>query len=128
MTPYETNKFSTGCAVIYRGYLKPGKEIEYLNAWQIVAKYFVAHRGATGTCLHRTSDEMWIAYSRWPDQKTRDASWPGENAPSDILPYEIREAIITIKNCLDPDRKLPDICMEVVYDLLLPNPEALILK
>lgn len=32
---------------------------------------------------------------------------------------EIRKAILTIKNCLDEERKLPDICMEVVDDLLL---------
>lgn len=112
-------KSKRGFAVIYRGYLKLGREIEYENAWKIVAKYFIKYRGATGSCLHRTSDGMWIAYSRWPDQKTRETSWPGENAPSMELPKEIREAILSIQDCLDPDRKLPDICMEVVDDLLL---------
>lgn len=111
-------------AVIYRGYLKPGRESDYQNAWQSVAQYFIKYRGAIGSCLHRTSDGMWIAYSRWPDQKTRDASWPGENAPSDELPQEIREAVIVIQDCLDPERKLPDICMEVVNDLLLNEPDS----
>lgn len=106
-------------AVIYRGYLKPGKESEYQEAWHRVAQYFVEQRGAIGSCLHRTSDGMWLAYSRWPDKKTRDASWPGDSAPSIELPSEIRDAILTIQHCIDQDRKLPDICMEVINDLLL---------
>jgi chloramphenicol 3-O phosphotransferase len=112
-------KIKSDFAVIYRGYIKPGREMDYQNAWQIVAQYFVSHRGAVGSCLHRTADGLWVAYSRWPDQKTRDASWPGENAPSDELPLKIREAVLTIKDCMDADRKLPDICMEVVNDMLM---------
>ncbi len=120
----QTNeKSKSNFAVIYRGYLKQGKESDYQNAWKTVAQYFVKHRGAIGSCLHRTSDGMWVAYSRWPDQKTRDVSWPGEHAPSDELPQEIRDAVKAIQNCLDPDRKLPDICMEVVNDLFLSEKE-----
>lgn len=106
-------------AVIYRGYILPGKENDYKNAWKIVAQYFVDYRGAIGSCLHQTPEGLWVAYSRWPDQKTRDASWPGDNAPSSELPNKVREAISLLKNCLDQDRKLPDICMEVIDDLLL---------
>lgn len=108
-------------AVIYQGYLKPGRENEYQEAWNKVAQYFIEHRGAIGSCLHRTSDGLWVAYSRWPDKKTRDNSWPGENAPSQELPLEIRNAVLTIKDCLDSSRKIPDLCMEVVNDLLLPS-------
>lgn len=53
------------------------------------------------------------------DKKTRDASWPGTDAPSEELPDAIRNAIRTIQNCLDEERKLPEICMEIVDDLLL---------
>lgn len=112
-------KLKSDFAVIYRSYLKPDREDDYQKAWQTVAQYFVKHRGALGSCLHQTSDRMWVAYSRWPDQKTREASWPGENAPSSELPQEIREAIVMIQDCLDPDKKFPEICMEVVSDLLL---------
>ena len=106
-------------AVIYQGYLKPGREEEYLQAWHQIATYFVNHRGAIGSCLHKAEDGKWIAYSRWPDKATRDASWPtGENAPSKELPIEIQQAILQIKDCIDQDKKLPDICMEVVRDLL----------
>ncbi len=101
-------------AVIYRSYLKAGRESEYREAWNVVARYFVERRGAIGSCLHRAPDGLWLAYSRWPDEETRNASWPGENAPSNALPAEIRSAILTIQDCIDPDRKLPDICLEVV--------------
>ena len=84
-----------------------------------MARYFIEKRGAIGSCLHRTSDGMWLAYSRWPNKETQEASWPGEGAPSDELPPKIREAVLTIKDCLDPDLKLPDIRMEVIEDLLL---------
>lgn len=106
-------------AVIYQGYVKSGREVEYREAWNLVARYFVEKRGAIGSCLHRTSEGLWVAYSRWPDKKTRDASWPGDNAPSEELPHEIHKAILTIKDCLDQTQKFPDICMEVVDDLLL---------
>lgn len=107
-------------AVIYQGYVKEARESEYQKAWHMVARYFVEKRGAIGSCLHRTSDGLWVAYSRWPDKKTRDASWPGEDAPSSVLSPEIRKAVLTLKDCMDQTRKFPDICMEVVDDLLLP--------
>lgn len=106
-------------AVIYQGYLQPGRENDYQEAWNKVVKYFIEKRGAIGSSLHKTSDGLWVAYSRWPDQKTRDNSWPGENESSAELPLEIRHAIAKLKECLDADRKIPDLCMEVVSDLLL---------
>ena len=107
-------------AVIYQAYVKEGREAEFRKAWKTIASFFVKERGAIGSCLHRTSDGLWVAYSRWPDPKTRDASWPKENgAPSSELPIKIRDAIVTLKDCVDPERKIPDLCMEVVDDLLL---------
>ena len=106
-------------AVIYRGYTKKGLDSEYQQAWAKVAQHFVSNCGAIGSCLHQTQDGMWVAYSRWPNKATRDAAWPGEKAPSIALPEEIRSAILTLKNCLDPDRLLPEICMQVVDDLLM---------
>ncbi len=111
-------------AVIYQGYLKPGRENEYQEAWSKVAQYFIKYRGAIGSCLHRTSDGLWVAYSRWPDKKTRDSSWLGENALSEELPLEIRNAILIIKECLDSDPKISDLCMEVVNDLLLSSDDT----
>ncbi len=73
-----------------------------------------------GSCLHSAADGLWIAYSRWPDRKTRDASWSGENDPLSVLPLEVQNAILTLKDCADQERKIPEICLDVVEDLLLP--------
>lgn len=109
-------------AVIYQCRIRANRETEFKRAWNIVARYFVEKRGAIGSCLHKTPDGLWLAYSRWPDKKTRDASWPVDDVPSDELPEEIRAAVYSIKDCIDQANKLPDICMEVIEDLLLPQP------
>jgi 8-oxo-dGTP diphosphatase len=101
-------------ALIYQWYVKSGKEEECREAWNQVARFFVARRGALGSSLHRTSDGLWVAYSRWPDKRTQDASWPKDGAsPSAELPSEICKAVLSLKDCLDPERKIPDICMEM---------------
>lgn len=105
-------------AVIYRGYVKSGREKDYKRLWHTIATYFIEHRGAIGSCLHRTEDGLWVAYSRWPDKATRDASWPGENAFPPDLPLEIQQAIMSIKSCVDQDRKFPELCLEIIDDLL----------
>lgn len=108
-------------AVIYRAFVKTGREEEYQKLWHELATYFIEQRGALGSCLHKTEEGFWLAYSRWPDKITRDASWPSDDAPSDELPDNIRTAITQIKKCVDQDNKLPQICMEVTDDLL-PQP------
>lgn len=104
-------------AVIYSSYIKPELEKEYQKLWNQVASYFIQHKGAIGSSLHKTEDGRWLAYSRWPDRATRDASWSSDNTIED-LPPAIREAISKMKHCSDEHRKLPEICMEVVDDLL----------
>jgi hypothetical protein len=106
-------------AVLYQGYVKQGRELEYRTAWHKIASYFIEKRGALGSSLHRTDEGLWVAYPCWPDRATRDASWPGEDAPSSALPHEIRQAIITLKDCIE--RQLPEICMEMVDNLQRQN-------
>lgn len=106
-------------AVIYQGYIKPGRESDYRSAWNVVARYFVKRRGAIGSCLHQVSDGSWLAYSRWPSKEMRDASWPQDDcAPSETLPQEIHQAILTVKDCIDQNRPFTETCMEVIDDLL----------
>ena len=106
-------------AVIYQGYIKTGCEDRYKKAWHTIACYFKEYRGALGSCLHQTENGLWLAYSRWPDKATRNASWPGDDAPSDELPEDVKAAIVIVQNCLDQERKLPEICMEVIDDMLM---------
>lgn len=79
-------------------------------------------RGAIGSCLHKGKDGLWIAYSRWPDKATRDAAWPGDNVPNEILPEDIRETIQKMQAIKEDNKHLEnydEICLEVVEDLLL---------
>ena len=106
-------------AVIYRAWVLPGKEAQYQALWQTIANYFVAERGAIGSCLHQTSAGYYLAYSRWPNKTTRDASWPGRNSdiPAD-MPDTIQKAMTGIWSCIDQNRTFDEITMDVIQDLL----------
>lgn len=113
-------------AVIYRGYVKPDLEAQYQEYWKRIAYYFVTQRGALGSTLHKTSDGLWVAYSKWPDKATRDASWSSEkNTVNDNFPSEIQDAIIGLKLCLDLEKSFPEICMEIVEEVLNTHFEVL---
>lgn len=105
-------------AIIYQAYVDENLEPKFQQLWHQIATYFTQYRGALGSCLHKTENGTWLAYSRWPDKETRDASWPSENDPASDLPEAIKTAIIELKNCIDTDVKIPDIHMEVIDDLL----------
>lgn len=99
-------------AVIYQGKIPVENEREYRRLWTMIADYFIAQRGALGSRLHKTVDGEYLAYSCWPDKETRDQSWPGEDAPNDILPLEIKEAIVHIRKLSNEPFK--EICMDVL--------------
>ncbi len=102
-------------AVIYRATIKTGSEENYKKAWQVVAEYFIKCQGAFGSCLHKSENGVWVAYSRWPDRQTRDASW-GDHVDQSAFPPEIIHAVQVIKDCIE--EHYPDICMDVECDLL----------
>lgn len=105
-------------AVIYKSYIKPGMEEEFHRAWKLIATYFHEKRGALGSTIHRSEQGYYVTYSRWPDKMTRDASWPKEGeAFSGEIPKEIQEAGLSLKMCLDPKEKFPEVCMEVIDQL-----------
>jgi hypothetical protein len=106
-------------AVIYRFKLKPENEELFKACWKKVTDYFIEHRGATGSCLHKGQDNLWVAYSRWPDKATRDASWPGNEDPSNALPQDIRKAIQKMQTIKKESDSFEDICLDVVEDKLL---------
>ncbi len=108
-------------AVIYRFKLKSHQEAAYQNYWRTIANYFIEKCGALGSCLHKGADGLWVAYSRWPDKQTRDAAWPGEDTPNQILPTEIQDTIRKIQLIKEENQALEnydEICLEVIEDLL----------
>lgn len=101
-------------AVIYRSYIKPEHEKIYKNHWKTVATYFVRHRGAISSTLHKSREGLWVAYSKWPDQTTRDKSWPQCASQIDpSFPKEVIDAIAWIKHSQEGSEKFPEICMEL---------------
>lgn len=103
-------------AVIYRGFVLPQNEKRYRKAWHKIATYFVEKCGALGSALHQTQEGEWIAYSRWPNQQTRDKFWVDQ----ETLPDEIKLSIQNLKECVDPIRPSEEISMTVIEDLLIP--------
>jgi len=110
-------------AVIYKFKLKTHQEELYKHHWYKIANYFIKHRGAIGSCLHKGEDGIWVAYSRWPSKAMRDASWPGEENPSDELPKEMRDSIKFMQRIKEENEDLEnsydEFCLDVVQDLLL---------
>lgn len=108
-------------AVIYRFILQPHQEQAYRECWRIIATYFKTYRGAIGSSLHKGENGIWVAYSRWPDRATRDASWPGEEVPNEVLPLHIRETIQKMQAIKEENEALEqfdEIILEVMDDLL----------
>lgn len=108
-------------AVIYRFHLRPHQEETYRQCWNIIVEHFIKYCGAIGSCLHKSGDGLWIAYSRWPDKATRDAAWPGVDVPSKELPDNVRQAIKVMQNFKIENADLEqydDITMDVIEDRL----------
>ena len=108
-------------AVIYRFKLKPHQEQEYRALWNALVSYFKEECGATGSVLHKDKDNLYVAYSRWPDKKTRDAAWPGKNNPNKKLPPKIQETIIQMQKIAKENEDLEqfeEICLDVLDDRL----------
>ncbi len=105
-------------AVIYRSYLKEGMEAEYQLCWEKIARYFVKEKGAYGSTLHRVDDGMWLAYSRWPSKELRDAAWPVDGELKATLPSEIQQAILGLNSCRDLSRIIPEICMNIINEII----------
>lgn len=116
---YFLNREDDMFAVIYRGFVDPDNEKDYQHCWHIVADYFIKQCGAIGSCLHKTDEGYWLAYSRWPDKAARDAAWPSDDAPSsEKFPDKIATAIIKLKKYIDESRAFPEITMAIMDDLL----------
>lgn len=116
-------------AVIYKFKLQPHQEKTYQWHWKKVANFFINHRGAIGSCLHKGDDGIWIAYSRWPDKTTRDASWTKDTAILNGFPEDVCQSMQTIQAIKEENSALEnyydEFCLTVVEDLLLTSTKNL---
>lgn len=81
-----------GYAVIYRWRLKAGMETQFIEAWSHITQWYVAHKGALGSRLHKGPDNIWYAYAQWPSAATRAAAFT-EIAVGDEAHQRMREAV-----------------------------------
>ncbi len=96
-------------AIIYRWRLKPGKERQFREAWRRRTVELREEAGALGSALHKTEDDIWIAYARWPNLEARERAWkerPADPTATDLM----RDA--TLEN-------FPPIIAEIIDDMLL---------
>jgi len=99
---------------IHQCYIKEGQEQESVHHWEIIMNYFISEKGAIGAALHKAQDGSWVSYSRWPTQEVRDAAWPKDRKISSDFPEEVRAAISSLQNAVDPARESREILMGVM--------------
>jgi heme-degrading monooxygenase HmoA len=56
--------------VMFEFVVKQGFEEQFLTAWPKTTQGIYLFKGSLGSRLHRTSDNAFIAYAQWPDEKT----------------------------------------------------------
>ena len=69
--------------VIYRWQLKPGREDDFVAAWERLTRAIRNDRGGLGSRLHRADDGLWVAYAQWPDRATWESAQRRESANPD---------------------------------------------
>lgn len=85
-------------AVIYKVRLHPGQDETYQECWKYISCYFVEHRGAIGSSLHRSEEGLWMIYSKWPDRETQECSWSFEAKKK--LPYDVLKQVERMQACV----------------------------
>ena len=99
---------STGYCVIYRWELVPGKEDQFIAAWEVMTKEIREHAGGLGSRLHKSDDGTWVAYAQWP---SRDA-WEA----AEVATEAAREAAQQMADAVE-EKKEP-ILLDPIADLL----------
>jgi quinol monooxygenase YgiN len=69
--------------VIYRWQLKPGREDDFLAAWERLTRAIRDDRDGLGSRLHRAENGLWVAYAQWPDRATWEAAQERESPDPD---------------------------------------------
>ncbi|MEM1189735.1 MAG: antibiotic biosynthesis monooxygenase family protein [Pseudomonadota bacterium] len=108
------NDSGIGFCVLYRWDVVEGDEEQFLEAWRNVTADFSAFSGGLGSRIHRSEDDLWLAYTQWPSR----AAWEG----AELKTAEGREAMSIMSNAIA--ERLEPILVEPIADLLIPPPHA----
>lgn len=103
-----------GFCVLYRWRVVPGKEQQFLGAWETVTREIRDHEGGLGSRLHRASDGTWLAYAQWRNREM----W--ENA--DVTTEEGRAELLAFRETIE--ERMEPITLEPVADYLVAARDA----
>lgn len=83
--------------VIYSFESKPGKEQEFIDAWEGLTKLIYQYEGSLGSRLHQESDGKYIAYAQWPSKEGWENS--GDKLPKEAEQFskQMKEACLKIE-------------------------------
>lgn len=96
--------------VLYTFQVRPGKTDEFIAAWKEMTLLISKHAGGLGSRLHKSNEEIYIAYAQWPDEKT----WEGA---SDKLPESASEYRLKMGDSCEVIET--SFMLDVVEDLLV---------
>ncbi len=93
---------------LYRWDVKVGQENRFREGWRRLTEEIYSRRGSYGSRLHRAEDGSWVAYAKWPDKQSWEAS--SEAAAVDVEAAAMMRGSINVS--------YPPVLMEVADDLL----------
>ena len=102
--------FTDMFTVIYEFRLKPGEKENFIRAWTELTLLIRKHEGSLGSRLHRSSEEVFIAYAQWPDR----SAW--ENS-GDMLPPQASDVRSAMRDSCESIKTLYE--LEVIADLII---------
>lgn len=100
-------------AAIYSFKVHPGKDAQFIKAWEELTRLIYQFENSLGSRLHKKSEGLYIAYAQWPDKDT----WSNSGAK---LPESANEFRIKMKaacSAIETEHEL-----EMLSDLLQESP------
>ncbi len=89
---------------VYRWRVKPGREEEFAQSWELVTRAIHEECASAGSALFRGDDGTHTAIACWPDRETR------ERCSADVDNH-----IATMKDCTE--ERFPEQRLETVKNL-----------
>lgn len=96
-------------AVIYKFEIIPSKEDSFIDAWKALTELIYKHEGSLGSRLHKSDNNIYLAYAQWPSKILWENSGNKMPAEADEVRRQMKESCVKIETVHT---------MEMVEDLL----------
>lgn len=95
--------------VIYKWEIKPGMETAFIEAWGERTEEIKNEAGGLGSRLHKSEDNCYIAYAKWPSREIWKGNVGSPSKPSQAsqvmkeatASFEIVHTMELVKDLLD---------------------------